>query len=290
MGTHTLTIVLVSYNSSFWLKKTMASLQKFYLEKTDSKVTVLLVDNGSSDDSVAMTGRLFPFVEIIECKENRGFAAANNLALAKAGTDYVMLLNPDTELNEQSNIDALMEYAARHRDTGMIGPKLLLTDGTLDPASHRGEPTLWPSLCYFLKLERLFPKTRWFNGYHRFDRDLTAIHEVEAISGAAMMVSREAMEQVGLLDETFFLYAEDLDWAKRFRDHGYKVVFDPEVVIIHHKYKSGMASGNARTRNESRTHFYRTMLQYYDKHYGGKYPQWLRRWVSAFIPVKKSAE
>jgi GT2 family glycosyltransferase len=287
MKKFTLDIVILSYNGSFWLKKTLTSLTQFYLKKTQHKVKVWLVDNASTDDSVAMVKENFSFVKIIVSAKNIGFAAGNNLALKKITSDYIMLLNPDTELDQHSQIDLLLAYLDAHKDVGMIGPKLLLTDGRLDMASHRGEPTLWASFCYLFGLEKLFPRVRLFNSYHRFDLDLTTIHEVEAISGAAMVVSAQAFKKVGLLDEQFFLYAEDLDWAKRFREAGYKVVYDPEVVITHHKNKSGIANQDAQIKGKARTYFYQTMLQYYDKHYGHKYPKFLRVLVHTLLFIKK---
>jgi GT2 family glycosyltransferase len=286
MKKHSLTIVLVSYNGSFWLKKTLSSLYKFYLKKTPHRVQVVLVDNASSDDSVAMTRANFPKVKIIVSPTNLGFAGANNLALQNADTDYVMLLNTDTELDTNNGIDAMIDYLDHHHDVGMIGPRLLLTNGKPDLAAHRGEPTLWASLTYFLGLERLFPRFRPFTGYHRLHLDLNTTHPIDAISGAAMIVPLRALQKVGLLDDNFFLYAEDLDWAKRFRDAGYKVIYFADAVITHHKNKSGIANQDAQIKGKSREYFYHTMLQYYDKHYATKYPRWLRSLIKAFIFVK----
>jgi GT2 family glycosyltransferase len=287
MKTHSLSIILVSYNGSFWLKKTLTSLQKYYLQKTKNKIRVYLVDNASTDDSVAMTKQNFPFVKVIQAPHNLGFATANNLALKQIDTDFAMLLNTDTEFNDQSNLDLLINYLYRHRDVGMIGPKLLLTGGAPDLAAHRGEPTLWASLTYFLKLEKLFPKLKFFSGYHRLDLDPDTIHQIDAISGAAMMVTKKALKKVGLLDEDFFLYAEDLDWAKRFRQANFKIIYYPQVVITHHKNKSGIANQDAVIKGKSRVYFYETMLQYYDKHYAKKYPRWLRSFIRTFIFIKK---
>jgi GT2 family glycosyltransferase len=287
MKKHSLTIILVSYNGSFWLKKTLTSLFQFYLKKTRHRVQVVLVDNASSDDSVAMTQANFPQVKVIAAPTNLGFAGANNLALQDVRTDYVMLLNTDTELNEQNGIDDMIDYLKRHQDVGLIGPRLLLTNGQPDLAAHRGEPTLWASFTYFLGLERIFPHFRPFSGYHRLDLDLQTTHQIDALSGAAMIFPRRALRKVGLLDDHFFLYAEDLDWSKRFRDAGYKVIYFAPAVITQHKNKSGIANQDAQIKGKSREYFYDTMLQYYDKHYAHKYPRWLRHLVRTFIFVKK---
>lgn len=284
---YSLAIVLVNYNGSFWLKKTLSSLHEYYLKKTKNKVEVWLVDNASTDDSLVMTKRDYPQVKIIAAHENLGFAKANNLALKEIKTDYIMLLNSDTQLDERSQIDQLINYLDANRDVGLISPKLILTHGEIDPACHRGEPTLWASLTYFLKLEKLFPRCRLFNQYHLWHLDLNQIHEVQAISGAAVITPKHALDKVGLLDEDFFLYAEDLDWCKRYRDQGYKIIYYPDVIITHHKNKSGIDNQDAKIKSKSRTYFYQTMLQYYDKHYSQKYPQWLRSLIKSFIFIKK---
>jgi len=281
-----LAIVIVSYNGRFWLRKTLDSLEQFYRQRTKTRLQVYVVDNASTDDVVAMTKTDFPWVQVIPLETNRGFAGANNVALEQVKADYVMLLNPDTQLDERSDIDAMLDYLSDHPEAGMIGPKLLLTDGQLDPACHRGEPTPWASLCYFVGLEKLFPHWRLVNGYHRGDLDLDTTHSVDAISGAAMIVTGSALQKVGLLDERFFLYAEDLDWCRRFRTLGYQVVYYPKAVITHHKNKTGIANQDAKISGASRRHFYHTMLQYYDKHYASHYPNFLRSLLRAFLFVK----
>ncbi|MBQ6154432.1 glycosyltransferase family 2 protein [bacterium] len=287
MKKRSLTIVIVSYNGSFWLKKTLQSLQEYYLSATATKVRVMLVDNHSSEDVVEMVKADFSWVEVISLPENRGFAGANNVALKLVKSDYVMLLNPDTQLDERSQLDRLLDRLQDEPQIGMIGPCLLLTDGRMDMACHRGEPTLWASLCYFLKLEKLFPRWRLVNGYHRQDFDLKTSHQVDAISGAAMMIRTETMAEVGFLDERFFLYAEDLDWCKRFRDAGYQIWYEPAVTIIHHKNKTGIANQDAKISGASRQHFFNTMLQYYDKHYAQQYPKWMRQLLRVFLFVKR---
>jgi GT2 family glycosyltransferase len=269
------------------LRKTLVSLRQYYLKKTANKVKVVLVDNDSSDDSVAMARAEFGWVEVVELEQNTGFAAANNVALKTAKTEYVMLLNTDTQLNEKNGIDEMIEYLEKHKDVGMIGPKLILTDGRIDPASHRGEPTLWAAASYFLGLEKLWPCNRFFSRYHKWYLAMDQTHEIDAISGAAMILPRRAVQQVGLLDESFFLYAEDLDWARRFRDAGYKVVYYPQAEITHHKNKSGIVNQDAKIQGKSRAYFYNTMLQYYDKYYSDKYPRWVRAVVKVAVSVKR---
>ena len=118
---------------------------------------------------------------------------------------------------------------------------------------------------------------------------MSTIHEVDACSGAAMIVRTSAMEKVGLLDEQFFMYAEDLDWCKRFRDAGYTVIYHPQVKVIHHKYKSGIKSASQDIARKTHGHFYETMLQYYDKHYQSRYPSFVRGVIKSFVTYKKGA-
>lgn len=285
----TLEIIIVNYNAQFWLKKTLISLKRFYLDKSYHQVSVTVVDNASEDDSVTLIKRNFRWVKLIQAQENLGFAKANNLALKETQADYVMLLNSDVEFTEKSNLDLLVDYLNKHPKVGVITPKAVFTNGQIDPASHRGEPTLWAAFTYFAKLEKLFPKTKLFGQYHQGYKNLDQTHEVDAVSGAAMMVRKQAMDEVGLLDERFFMYAEDLDWCFRFREKGWKVVFYPEVEVIHHKYKSGLKNTSQAIARKTRKHFYNTMLQYYDKHYAHKYPKWVRKLVHVFITIKKGA-
>jgi GT2 family glycosyltransferase len=286
MSKHTLSIILVNYNGGCWLKQTLTSLQQYYLNSPDTQVTVYLVDNASIDNSVATVKTDFPFVKLIEAAQNLGFAGGNNLALSQVDTDYIMLLNSDTQLDERNGIDDMLDYLATHPQAGMIGPKLILTNGDPDPACHRGEPTPWASFTYFCGLETLFPHVRFFAGYHRMDLNSEEIHPIDAISGAAMIFTKCAFEKVGLMDEQFFLYAEDLDYTKRFRDAGYQIIYYPMAVIIHHKHKSGIDNPNTQIKGSSRQYFYHTMLQYYDKHYAHKYPRWVRKAIKTFIAAK----
>lgn len=283
-----LTIVILTYNSQFWLKKTLESLKEFYLDRTEREVEVVVVDNHSTDETLAMLRHSFRWAELIELDDNQGFAAGNNVALRQVESEYVMLLNSDVEFIEgRSQLDPLLTYLDAHPEVGVITPRLEFANGQLDPASHRGEPTPWASLTYFSGLEKFLPRTQLFGQYHQYYKDLSTIHEVDACSGAAMIVRTSAMKEVGLLDEQFFMYAEDLDWCKRFREAGYKIIFNPEVKLIHHKNKSGIDSGSKQLARKTKSHFYDTMLQYYDKHYAAQYPKWVRNLINYLLFLKK---
>jgi hypothetical protein len=283
-----LSIILLSFNTQFWLKKTLLSLKEFYLDKTKYKVEVIVVDNGSTDGSVAMLKKTFRWIKLINSGGNLGFAGGNNVALKMITSRYGMLLNSDTELHNGSNLDILIEYLDEHPEAGMITPKIELLDGSIDPASHRGEPTPWASLTYFFGLEKLFPKSPLFGQYHQTYKNMNEIHEIDSCTGAAMMFPTKFMQQkIGLLDERFFMYAEDIDWCRRFREAGKKIIFHPGVQLTHHKYKSGIQSSSVRLSKKIHNMFYDTMLTYYDKWYADKYPKFYRTLLKTFLFIRK---
>jgi len=282
-----LTILILNYNSKFWLKKCLTSLENHYLSHTKNSVKTVVVDNNSDDGSVEMLKNDFANVEVIELPKNVGFSAGNNVVLKRIESQYVMLLNSDTELTANSNLDKLISHLEKNKKMAVASPKLLLSNGSLDWACHRGEPTPWASLSYFIGLDKLFPQTKFFGQYHQTYKNLNEPHLIDACSGAAMMTRSKHMNEVGLLDEQFFMYGEDLDWCKRFRNHGYQIGFLPEVEITHHKYKSGIQTESPLTSLQSKRYFYNTMLLYYDKHYQDKYPKIVRFLLRLFLFIKK---
>ncbi|MCA9369884.1 MAG: glycosyltransferase family 2 protein [Pseudomonadales bacterium] len=283
----TLEIIIVTYNSQFWLEKTLSTLHTHYLTKTKNKVIVTVVDNNSSDDTKKMLERSFPWVTPLYLEKNYGFAYANNRALERSTTRYCMLLNSDIECTPESTIDTLIAYMDAHPQVGVITPKIVYSSGELDMACHRGEPTPWASLTYFMGASKLLPHSRLFAQYHQSYKNYHSIHAIDACSGAALLVRQSAIKKVGLLDEQFFMYAEDLDWCTRIREAGYEIVYNPEVVVVHHKYKSGIKSSSKKLATTTRKHFYHTMLQYYDKHYKDSYPSFIRTMIQYFVRSKE---
>ena len=282
-----LEIIILNYNTQFWLKKTLTTLKEFYLDVTKFSVGVTVVDNNSDDESVPMLQQEFKWVNIIQSPSNDGFAAGNNIALKKTTATYCMLLNSDVEFTQHSNLDPLLSYLESKPEVGIITPHIVLPTGAIDPACHRGEPTLWASFTYFTGLEKMFPNSKNFAQYHQWYKSLEYIHEIDACSGAAMIVRTSAMQKVGFLDEQFFMYAEDLDWCKRFREKKYLIIFDPDATVVHHKNKSGISSGSKKIAKQTSAHFYDTMLQYYDKHYAKKYSPLVRHGIQLLIHIKK---
>ncbi|MFA7074584.1 MAG: glycosyltransferase family 2 protein [Endomicrobiaceae bacterium] len=283
----TLEIIIVSYNSLVWLRKTLDSLNKFYLPDSKYNVTVTVVDNASTDSTVQMLQRSYQRVNLIQSDINAGFSAGNNLALKLSKADFIMLLNSDMECTEKSNFDKLINYLDLNGDIGIITPKILLADGKMDKACHRGEPGVLDVFFYFAGFEKLFPKIKLFTKYHLLEKDLSSVHEVDAVTGACMIMKNSVLKEIGYFDEQFFMYSEDMDLCRRFREKGYKIIFHPDVEVIHHKYKSGLSSTDQKIKTKISNHFYKSFLLYYDKYYADKfYYRLVRIFLSFFIYLK----
>jgi GT2 family glycosyltransferase/lipopolysaccharide/colanic/teichoic acid biosynthesis glycosyltransferase len=208
-----------------------------------------------------MVRQEFPEVQLIANRENVGFAAANNQALRQARGRLVVLLNPDTVVQEDT-FAAIRDFMDAHPGTGMVGCKVLNPDGTLQLACRRSFPTPWIAFTRLSGLSRLFPKSRWFGRYNLTYLPEDEISEVEAISGSFMAVRREALAKVGMLDEAFFLYGEDLDWCFRMRQSGWKIHYFPGTQIVHFKGESAKQSGLDNLRL-----FYQAMGLFVRKHF-----------------------
>lgn len=286
-----LSIVILSYNTKNYLFKALQSVHA--VAKKDWEIIV--VDNASTDGSPEMVNQTFPSITLIRNKDNLGFAGGSNIGMKKAKGQYVMLLNSDAEALPNSPFEPLLEYMDTHANVAMVAPRLILLDGTTDIAGHRGFPTPWNALTYFSGFEKLFGSfpllNRMFGGYHQTWKDLSTVHDVDACSCAAVIVRSTALKKVGMLDDRFFMYAEDLDWCLRFKEAGWRVVYNPTVRVLHHKHKSGIhkeileEGGRGREKHEhtikhrAHTHFFQTMIQFYEKHYLVRYPRWVRRVV-----------
>jgi len=263
MKNRDLSIIILNHNTRDWVLNALRCVYENFPSET--KTEVIVVDNASSDDSVKAIQTEFPKTSLILSSKNGGFAHGNNLAITQSDSRYIMLLNSDAEFTSNTSIDRMIDYMDQHPHVAVMTPKLVLPDGAIDLASHRGEPDPWSAFTYFSKLERVFPESKTFGGYHQTWQNFEETHEIAACSGAAMIVRMTAVQKVGVLDERFFMYAEDLDWCKRFRDAGYSIVFFPDSQVVHHKYKSGI--GKTQSNSKTKEYFFETMKQYYEKHY-----------------------
>ena len=267
-------VVIVSYN----VRELLAACLESVYASCGVGLDLWVVDNASEDGSAAMVSERFPQAQLIASPVNGGYSYANNLALrrlgfsdepapADPGCDYVLLLNPDTVVAPDDLAEAVA-YMEAHPEVGILGPKLVREDGSMDLACRRSFSTPEVSFYRLVGLSKLFPKSRRFGRYNLtyLDPDLTT--EVDMVAGAFMLVRREAVEQAGLLDERFFMYGEDMDWALRIKGLGWTVVYYPELRVFHVKG----ASSRQRRRQTIRV-FHESMLLFYRKHYAPTTPQ-----------------
>ena len=230
----TLSIIIVNYNVKAFLEQCLLSVRKA-VQGLDAEVIV--VDNNSVDGSVAMVENDFPEVVLLKEKENHGFSIANNLAINRSKGKYVLLLNPDT-LVQEDTFSASVAKMESDDSIGCLGVKMLDGSGKFLPESKRGFPS--PSVAFFkiIGLTKLFPNSKWINGYHLGYLDKDESHEVDVLCGAFMMIPKAVLNKVGLLDEDFFMYGEDIDLSYRIIKAGYKNVYFPDTQIIHFKGES----------------------------------------------------
>lgn len=280
-----LAIVIVSYNVCDLLRRCLQSVRE---SQGEIALAVCVVDNASTDGSAAMVGSEFPDVKLIANRENVGYPAANNQGLQLLGVTstesaqrprYCLLLNPDTEV-PPDGFAKMIGFLDSRPDVGVAGPKLIMPSGELDLACRRSFPTPTISFYRMIGLSRLFPRSPRFGRYNMtfLDEDKTA--EVDSVVGAFMMVRSDAVAETGLLDERFWMYGEDLDWAKRMKDRGWAVLYYPAVTVLHVKRASSRHS--KRAQNE----FYRAMLIFYYKHYYRDTPSILHWLVVLAIALK----
>jgi N-acetylglucosaminyl-diphospho-decaprenol L-rhamnosyltransferase len=271
-----LSIIIVSYDVVDMLRDCLRSLRPD-LERLRAEVYV--VDNASSDGSADMVAAEFPWVRLIRSPSNRGYAAANNLALRQARGRYLLLLNPDTKLPPGALLETVAELEA-HPSIGALGPKLVRADGSLDRACRRSFPSPGAAFFRLFGLARLFPGSPRFARYNLLHLDPDQPTDVDSVCGAFMLVRREVVERVGLLDESFRMYGEDLDWAYRIKQAGWRVRYHPAVVVLHYK---GQSSRQRSTR--SIRWFYEAMHIFYRKHYAPTRPAAFNAVIHAAIEL-----
>jgi GT2 family glycosyltransferase len=221
-------IVIVNWNTRDLLRNCLASI---YKEAGTVDFEVIVVDNASCDGSVAMVKREFPQVNLLENSDNKGFAVANNQAMAIAKGQYVLLLNSDTVILDNA-IETTVDFADAHKDVAVLGGRVLNVDQTLQRTCFMF-PSVLNMLLAATYLYKLFPKSRFFGREQMAWWDRGDVKEVDVVTGCFALVRKTAIEQVGLMDERFFMYCEETDWCYRFRQAGWKVLFTPDAQIIH---------------------------------------------------------
>lgn len=270
----TLDVIIVSYNVKYYLEQCLSAV-RCAVVGIDADVWV--VDNNSSDGSVDYLEPLFPEVHFIRGKENVGFSRANNMAIRQSHGKYVLLLNPDTIVTSKTIKDCI-HLLDDNPQIGSTGVSMYNVDGSFARESKRAIPTAKVSFYKMCGLANLFPRHKEFAKYHMGYLDATEANEIEIISGAFNMMRREALDQVGLLDEDFFMYGEDIDLSYRFLKGGWKNWYLPSP-MLHYKGESAHPS-TIRYVNV----FYQAMIIFYDKHFGGRFSlsAWLIRFAVYF--------
>ncbi len=256
-----LSIVIVNYNVRYFLEQALGSVRRA-LRHIDAEVWV--VDNNSVDDSVRMVEEKFPEVKLIVNHENPGFAKANNQAIRQSSGEYVLLLNPDT-LVEEDTFEKCLAFMDTHPDAGALGCKLIDGSGKFLPESKRGFPSPWVAFCKTFGLSAIFPRSKTFNRYYLGYLDADQTNEVDVLAGCFMFIRRDALGRAGLLDEAFFMYGEDIDLSYRIIQAGYRNYYFPETKIIHYKGESTKKG----SLNYVRT-FYQAMIIFTQKHFSGR--------------------
>jgi len=255
-----LSVIIVNYNVCYFLEQTLLSV-RVAAAALGEPVEVFVVDNHSADDSVAMVRARFPEVMLLENQDNPGFSKANNQALRRATGQYQLLLNPDT-LVEEATFRRCCDFMDAHPRCGGLGVQMLDGQGRFLPESKRGLPTPMVAFFKIFGLARLFPRSRTFGRYHLSFLDKDEAHEVAVLSGAFMLLRRAALEGVGLLDEDYFMYGEDIDLSYRLTRGGWQNWYFPGTRILHYKGES--------TRRTSVNYvfvFYRAMVIFARKHF-----------------------
>ncbi len=283
-----LSVIVLSYNTKELLRQCLASLTH---NSPALPIKIIVVDNASVDGSPQMVEKEFPQAKLIINKTNVGFAEGNNTGLGEAEGDFILFLNSDTKL-EPGALEEAVDFMKTDKKIGALSAKTLLASGKIDPDCHRGFPTPWASITYFLGLEKLFSQSRIFGQYHQFYLGLNQNHEIDAGAGAFMMIRREIIGKVGAWDEKYFFYGEDLDFFYRIKRAGYKVMFYAKPLLIHFK---GASSGLRKeskgiSTRENRLKVARASVRameiFYRKFYQGKYPAWVTWIVLLGIRIK----
>jgi O-antigen biosynthesis protein len=253
-----LSVIIVNYNVKHFLEQCLHSV---FRASRNMEIEIFVVDNNSVDGSAHLVKDKFPTVYLIENKKNTGFSKANNQAIRKAKGKYILLLNPDTVV-EEDTFEKITGFMDSHPEAGGLGVKMIDGKGNFLPESKRGLPTPWVAFCKMFGLSKLFPNSKKFGHYHLSYLDENEIHEVEVLAGAFMLLRKETLEKVGMLDEAFFMYGEDIDLSYRISLGGYKNYYFPETTIIHYKGES--------TKKGSLNYvkiFYNAMIIFARKHF-----------------------
>lgn len=282
----TLSIIIINYKTPDITLDCLESLYSSNLKNL--KTELIIIDNASKDKSIKKIKNFIsknknPNIKpiLIQNRENLGFAKANNKGIKLAQGEYILHLNSDVIL-EKDTIITQLKTLQKSKKYQISTCKLLLSNGKMDPACHRGFPTPWASFSYFAKLEAIFPKSKFFAQYHQGWKNLNKAHQVDVISGAFFLTTKKILEEVDYFDEDYFMYGEDIDLCFKLNKKNYKILFNPESQALHFKGQSGRKKNNKK----SNRYFWQTMKLFYTKHYQDKYPKFIQAIIFKFIDYK----
>jgi len=260
------TVIIVNYNTGSLLRDCLNSILK---SKDIKNIDINIVDNASTDNSVEIVRQNFPQVNLVENEQNIGFARANNQILKTCQAPYILLLNPDIILKDNT-LSRVLNFMEQNKDIGIATAKLIRPNGELDYGCHRGIPTIPGIISYLSGFSRLFPKSKIFGSYHLTYLDIGQTSEIDAVAGAFMLVRQKAIQEIGLLDESFFMFGEDIDLCWRMKKEGWKVYYYAEAEAVHYGRQS-------RKTNPilSKKEFWKSAEIFYRKHYENKHPKWM---------------
>ncbi len=258
-----LSIIIVSYNSRQCI---VPCIDSIFQNLPSCDYEIIIVDNNSGDGTIEMVREIFPEVHLIKNNYNAGFAKSNNQAINLAKGKYILLLNPDTIVLE-SSIDNMFSFMEKNNEVGIVGPMIINADGTFQPQCKRGFPTPSSVFSYFLGLHKIFPKNKTFGKYLLTYLDQNELNEIDSVSGACMFVRRQVFKEVGLLDEDYFMFGEDLDLCFRAKQEGWKVCYLPASKIVHFGGHGGTSSRPFKTTYD----FFKSAYIFYKKNLSHKY-------------------
>ncbi len=275
-----LSFIIVSWNVRDLVRRALASTGA---DTAGIETETILVDNASRDGTVEMVRSEFPDVRLFANPDNRGFTRANNQGLALASGRCLFLLNPDAELIPGAS-RSMLDYMKANPQVGLIGPQLRYPDGSIQ-SSRRRFPTFATALLESTRLQQWFPRNRWLDRYYIRDRADDATQEVDWVVGAAMLLRREVYEQVGGLDEAFFMYSEELDWCYRIKQKGWRIAYVPSACVIHHEGKSSEQAVAARD-----IYFHSSKVRFFCKHHGPLQAELLRLFLLGMFAFQSAEE
>lgn len=287
-----LSIIIVNYNSAEYLQKCLRSI---FQEKSEflKEVEIIVIDNASKERLPDFRS-VFKEIIFIQNNKNLGFAKANNYGIKKSKGKYILLLNPDTLVSAKT-LKHIVDFMDQNSEVGIATAKINLPNGNIDDASHRGFPTPWNAFCYFSGLAKIFPKSTFFNGYHLGYQNMNKVHEIDSCVGAFMIIRRKAGEEINWLDEDYFWYGEDLDFCYRIKQKNWKIMYIPQVSIIHFKgissgikkHSETLSKADEETKKRAQQARFEAMKIFYKKHYIKKYPSIVTSFILTGIKIKE---